>query len=99
MSEERIALARILLQDVPIVIIDEPTIGLDPITERALLTTVFSVLKGKTIIRITHHLMSIEQADRVIFLEDGQLKMDGTPADLRAENKHYQHLLSLDYLN
>ncbi|MCO7151861.1 thiol reductant ABC exporter subunit CydC [Vagococcus lutrae] len=98
-EQQRIALARILLQDVPIVIIDEPTIGLDPITERALLATVFSVLKGKTIIWITHHLMSIEQADRVIFLEDGQLKMDGTPADLRAENEHYQHLLSLDYLN
>lgn len=96
-EQQRIALARILLQDVPVVVIDEPTIGLDPITERALLDTVFTVLKDKTIIWITHHLMSIEQADRIIFLEEGQIKMDGTPKELRDTNQHFNYLLSLDY--
>ena len=95
-EQQRLALARILLQDTPIVIIDEPTIGLDPVTERALLETVFKVLEDKTIIWITHHLMSIEKADRVIFLEDGQIKMDGSPADLQATNAHFNYLLDLD---
>lgn len=96
-EQQRIALARILLQDVPIVIIDEPTIGLDPLTERALLETVLSVLKDKTVLWITHHLMSIEQADRVIFIQSGEIMMDDTPQELKATNAHYQHLLSLDY--
>lgn len=96
-EQQRIALARILLQDTPIVIIDEPTIGLDPVTERALLETVFNVLADKTVIWITHHLMSIESANRVIFLEEGQIMMDGTPAELKASDSHYQHLLSLDF--
>lgn len=96
-EQQRIALARILLQDVSIIIIDEPTIGLDPITERALLDTVFKVLKDKTVIWITHHLLAIDHADRVIFLEDGHIMMDGSPNHLKANNKHYRHLLSLDY--
>ncbi|MBP1043970.1 thiol reductant ABC exporter subunit CydC [Vagococcus sp. BWB3-3] len=96
-EQQRIALARILLQDAPIVIIDEPTIGLDPLTERALLETVLSVLKDKTVLWITHHLMSIEQADRVIFIQTGEIIMDDTPQELKETNLHYQYLLSLDY--
>lgn len=96
-EQQRIALARILLQKVPVVIVDEPTIGLDPITENALLTTVFDVLKDKTVIWVTHHLLAIEKADRVIFIEEGAIKMDGSPQELKQTNEHYRHLLSLDY--
>ncbi|MGX7014132.1 thiol reductant ABC exporter subunit CydC [Vagococcus silagei] len=95
-EQQRIALARILLQNVPIVIIDEPTIGLDPITEKKLLETIFVTLKGKTIIWITHHLVGIDHADRVIFLENGKIKIDGKPAELKRENHYYQHLYQLD---
>ncbi|MGX6961905.1 thiol reductant ABC exporter subunit CydC [Vagococcus xieshaowenii] len=95
-ERQRIALARILLQNVPVVIIDEPTIGLDPITERALLETVFDVLKGKTVFWITHHLASIQHADRVIFMEDGAIKMDGSPQVLKETNEHFNYLLTLD---
>lgn len=95
-EQQRIALARILLQNVPIVIIDEPTIGLDPITEKKLLETIFVTLKGKTIIWITHHLIGIDHADRVIFLENGKIKIDGKPAELKRENHYYQHLYQLD---
>jgi ATP-binding cassette, subfamily C, bacterial CydC len=55
-ERQRIALARILLQNNPIVILDEPTIGLDPRTERDLLENMFHVLSGKIILFITHHL-------------------------------------------
>ncbi|MGO2084237.1 thiol reductant ABC exporter subunit CydC [Vagococcus sp.] len=95
-EQQRIALARILLQDVPIVIIDEPTIGLDPITEKRLLQTVFETLHGKTIIWITHHLVGINHAQRVIFLEKGRMTLDGAPEVLLKENKYYQYLYLLD---
>ncbi|MDI5789331.1 ATP-binding cassette domain-containing protein [Bacillus licheniformis] len=54
-ERQRIALARILLQDAPIVVLDEPTVGLDPKTEKELLSTMFQVLDGKTVLWITHH--------------------------------------------
>lgn len=96
-EQQRIALARILLQDAPIVILDEPTVGLDPITEQKLLTTVFEVLSGKTILWITHHLMEIGRADRIIFLEYGMIEMNGTPKELLATSSRFQKLYALDH--
>ncbi|MEG0286960.1 MULTISPECIES: thiol reductant ABC exporter subunit CydC [Vagococcus] len=95
-EQQRIALARILLQDVPIIIIDEPTIGLDPLTEKQLLTTVFEVLKGKTVLWITHHLVGTRYADRIIFLEDGEISMEGSPKELLANNAKFKELYELD---
>lgn len=95
-EQQRIALARILLQDVPIVIIDEPTIGLDPLTEKQLLETVFEVLRDKTVIWITHHLVGIHHADEVIFIEDGRIDMSGSPRELLAENQHFKKLYEMD---
>lgn len=95
-EQQRIALARILLQDTPIVIIDEPTIGLDPITEKQLLDTVFETLSGKTVVWITHHLVGTHHADRLIFLEEGQIKMNGKPSDLLKTNHRFKELYQLD---
>ena len=90
------ALARILLQEVPIILLDEPTVGLDPITEQQLINTFFNELKDKTIIWITHHLQGIEAMDQVIFIEDGELTMQGAPTELNNSNKHYQKLKQID---
>jgi len=57
---------------------------------------VFEVLKDKTVLWITHHLVGIEHAQQVVFLESGKIKMLGTPAELRADNPHFQHLYQLD---
>ncbi|OTN75059.1 thiol reductant ABC exporter, CydC subunit [Enterococcus sp. 8G7_MSG3316] len=95
-ERHRLALARILLKDTPIILLDEPTVGLDPITEQGVLETFFQVLDHKTIIWITHHLQGISMMDRVIFIEDGQLTMSGSPAKLAAENAHFQQLLAID---
>ncbi|OXS76699.1 thiol reductant ABC exporter subunit CydC [Domibacillus enclensis] len=96
-ERQRIALARVLLQQTPIVILDEPTIGLDPITERQLMDTVFEVLHGNTIVWITHHLAGMEKMDRIVFLEEGKIQMDGPPAELFAANTRYKRLYELDY--
>ena len=95
-ERHRMALARILLQDTPIVLLDEPTVGLDPLTEQALIDTFFSQLQDKTVIWITHHLQGIEIMDRVIFIEDGRLEMSGTPADLAPNNARFQQLKAID---
>ena len=70
------------MQNTPIVIMDEPTVGLDPITEANLLVIIFDTLKGKTIIWVTHHLMGVEKMNRVIFFEKGKITMDGSHQQL-----------------
>lgn len=95
-ERQRIALARILLQQTPIVILDEPTVGLDSITERKLLETIFKSLEGKTIIWITHHLIGVEWMDRVVFIENGKVKMEGSHKELLKREKRYQALYEMD---
>ncbi|MCH5463848.1 thiol reductant ABC exporter subunit CydC [Levilactobacillus tujiorum] len=95
-EQQRLSLARILLQDAPIIILDEPTVSLDPITEQHLLDTVFSVLHDKTIIWVTHHLAGINHVDQVRFIENGHFDMQGTPAKLYQENARFRSLYDLD---
>lgn len=95
-ERHRFALARILLQDAPIILLDEPTVGLDPITEQAVLDTFFRELQDKTVIWITHHLQGISLMDRVLFIEDGELTMSGSPSELAQNNDHFRHLLAID---
>lgn len=95
-ERHRIALARVLLQDVPVVILDEPTVGLDPLTERALLDTLFEALAGKTVIMITHHLAGVGALDRVVFVEDGRIALDGAPDELARTSERYRRLLAFD---
>lgn len=95
-ERHRMALARILLKDTPIVLLDEPTVGLDPITEQALIDTFFSQLSDKTVIWITHHLQGIDQMQRVIFIENGKLELSGSPQELFETSSRYRKLKSID---
>ncbi|MFB7139359.1 thiol reductant ABC exporter subunit CydC [Gottfriedia sp. NPDC056225] len=95
-ERQRIALARILLQNTPIVILDEPTVGLDSITERKLLQTIFKVLEGKTVLWITHHLIGAEMADQILFLDKGKIAMNGSHDDLFRHETRYRNLFELD---
>ncbi|MGG4192773.1 thiol reductant ABC exporter subunit CydC [Paenibacillus jamilae] len=95
-ERQRIALARVLLQRTPVVILDEPTVGLDPKTERELLATMFETMKGKSLIWITHHLVGVEQMDEIVFIENGQVEMRGTHAELMEQYPRYRNLYHLD---
>lgn len=95
-EQQRLSLARILLQDAPIVLLDEPTVGLDPITEHDLLQTIFTVLQDKTIIWVTHHLQGINHVDQVIFWNQGQIEIAGNPQHLYQTNAHFQELYRMD---
>ena len=95
-ERQRIALARILLRQTPVILLDEPTVGLDPRTERDLLRTIFQVTEGKTIIWITHHLIGMEQMDEVVMIEEGRVIMRGSHAQLLEESPRYRKLYRLD---
>jgi len=95
-ERQRIALARVLLRETPVVIFDEPTVGLDPVTERELMRTILDSLQGKTMIWVTHHLIGAEQMDELIFMENGQIAMQGTHEQLLAGEERYRRLIELD---
>ncbi|OPG97273.1 thiol reductant ABC exporter subunit CydC [Chryseobacterium mucoviscidosis] len=95
-ERQRIALARVLLRETPVVIFDEPTVGLDPVTERALMRTILDSMQGKTMIWVTHHLMGAERMDEVIFMENGQITMQGSHELLLAREERYRRLVELD---
>ncbi|MQR99353.1 thiol reductant ABC exporter subunit CydC [Gluconobacter aidae] len=69
----RIALARVLLSDAPILVLDEPATGLDAETERAFLETLNNATEGRSVLLIAHRLTGVEKLDRIWRLEDGQV--------------------------
>lgn len=95
-ERQRIAFARVLLQNTPIVLIDEATIGLDPVTEQHLLQTMLAATKDKTVIWVTHHLAGVESMDEVIFLKDGAISMRGSHDRLMKTEEHYRNLYAMD---
>lgn len=95
-ERQRIAFARVLIQDTPIILMDEPTTGLDPRTERELLTTILEAAKDKTIIWVTHHLAGAELMDEIIFLESCQVKLRGSHSDLMETSEYYGKLYAMD---
>ncbi|WP_430691955.1 amino acid ABC transporter ATP-binding/permease protein [Paenibacillus woosongensis] len=95
-ERQRVALARILLQDAPVLVLDEPTVGLDPRTERELLSTIFRSTEGKTLVWVTHHLVGAEMMDEIVFMEHGEILMRGTHEELLAREPRYRSLYALD---
>lgn len=95
-ERHRIALARVLLSEVGVVVLDEPFAGLDPVTEQDLLDALFEVLEGRTVVLVTHHLQGVSACDRVVFIEEGRVAIDGSPEQLERENAYYRGLLAAD---
>lgn len=95
-ERQRIAFARTLIQNNDLLLLDEPTVGLDPKTETELLKTIFENSKDKTILWITHHLNSIQYMDRIIFIKDGKIEMNGSHDYLYKNNEKYKKLYDMD---
>lgn len=95
-ERHRLALARVLLQDVPVVLLDEPFAALDPQTESELIDTLLDAFADRTLVLVTHHLLGVGSMDRVVFIEDGRVAMDGSPADLERTSERYRQLLAFD---
>ncbi|MEZ4599749.1 MAG: thiol reductant ABC exporter subunit CydC [Syntrophotaleaceae bacterium] len=89
----RLALARALLKDAPIWILDEPTEGLDNETRLQFNTTLFASLRGKTVLLITHHEEILDQMDQVCYMEKGRIVATGRHPVLLATCEPYRHLV------
>jgi ABC-2 type transport system ATP-binding protein len=83
---QRLHIARGLLHDPPVVFLDEPTIGLDPVGARELRTTIASLTQsGKTVLLTTHYMFEADSlCDRVAVISRGRIVAEGTPRDLKA---------------
>ncbi|MDZ8263328.1 peptidase domain-containing ABC transporter [Nostoc sp. ChiQUE01b] len=82
-QRQRLAIARAIVTDPPILILDESTGALDPVSETKVLDRLLNHRQGKTTIMISHRPQVIKRADWIVLLEDGRLKIQGTPDELR----------------
>ena len=89
---QRIAIARAILKNAPIVVLDEAMAFADAENELALREGMAELLKGKTVLMIAHRLYSIQDADMIFVLENGRLKESGTHKDLLQKHGLYAHL-------
>src|SRR5699024_7353939 len=87
----RLAIARALLHDAPLMLLDEPTEGLDTDTEQQILTLLHTATAGKTVLMVTHRLSGLEAFDRIIVMDNGQIVEQGTPAQLQENQAQYWH--------
>jgi ATP-binding cassette subfamily B protein len=88
-QRQRLAVARALLKNAPIMILDEPTSALDVETERALIAALGPLTQGRTTFIIAHRLSTIRRASRIVFLEQGRVAECGSHDELMAANGRY----------
>ena len=91
-EEQRLAIARSLLKDSDILILDEPTASLDAYTEKQLYGLVREITQDKTLILITHRLINSTLTDRILMFQDGRIVEDGSQHDLLLKNGKYKNL-------
>ena len=94
-QRQRLSLARAFLKDARIIVLDEPTTGLDAQTEADLLATLKRLMAGRTTIIIAHHLHTVRHVDQIIVLQGGELIQTGTHDQLLEQDGLYRHLYEL----
>ena len=85
----RLAVARAVIYDAPIWILDEPTEGLDTITERQMMERLFTHTRGRTMLLITHRLVALDRMDHILVMERGRIVEQGTHAELLKGDTRY----------
>lgn len=85
-EQQRIAIARVMLKDSPIIIMDEATAFADPDNEYRIQKALTNISKGKTVIMIAHRLSTVVNADRIYVIKDGEISESGTSEELMAQN-------------
>ena len=85
-EQQRIAIARVMLKDAPIIILDEATAFADPDNEARVQAAFAQLAKGKTVLMIAHRLSTVANADCIYVVQDGQIAESGTKDELCAQN-------------
>lgn len=94
-EQQRISIARCILKDSPIVILDEATASVDADNERAIQEAISELCKDKTLLVIAHRLRTIRDADQILVISDGKITERGNHETLMAQNGTYAHMVSL----
>ena len=94
-EKQRISIARAILKDAPIIILDEATSSVDPENEQALLSAIQELTKDKTLISIAHRLSTVRNADQIIVIDQGRVVQQGKHNELLQKDGIYRKFLSL----
>ena len=94
-ERQRISIARALLKDAPVVLLDEATASLDVENESAVQAALSRLLRGKTVLIIAHRMRTVAGADHIVVLENGRVAQQGSPARLMEEGGLYRHMVEL----
>ena len=97
-QKQRISIARALMKDAPILILDDSVSAVDTKTERTILGNLAQTRAGKTTILIAHRISTIEQMDKILFIDDGKLAAVGTHTHLYETNAEYRKMVDLQKL-
>jgi ABC-type multidrug transport system fused ATPase/permease subunit len=96
-QRQRIGIARAIIRNNPILILDEPTAALDTESERLVIEALERLMKGRTVLTIAHRLSTIRDADKIIVLKDGVVAEQGTHDQLLAMGGTYAELYSVQF--
>jgi subfamily B ATP-binding cassette protein MsbA len=96
-QRQRIGIARAIIRNAPILILDEPTAALDTESERLVIEGLERLMKGRTVITIAHRLSTIRDSNKIIVLKDGVVAEEGTHDQLIAKNGVYAELHRIQY--
>ena len=94
-ERQRISIARALLKDAPILLLDEATASLDVENETKVQEALSRLLAGKTVLVIAHRMRTVEAADKIVVLSGGQVAEKGSPSDLMNRNGLFRHMVEL----
>ena len=96
-ERQRLSIARALLKDAPIILLDEATAALDPENETLIQKAISTLIKNKTVIVIAHRLRTVENADKIIVLNEGKIAESGTHAELIEKGGIYREMYRLQH--
>lgn len=94
-ERQRISIARAILKDAPIVLLDEATASLDVESETFVQQALSQLIKNKTVIVIAHRMRTVANAHHIVVLKDGHVIEEGKPQDLIQKESHYKHMVEL----
>ena len=94
-ERQRLSIARAILKDAPIVILDEATANVDPENERDLQRAIAELTRSKTVIMIAHRLKTVRDADQIVVLDGGRIVQRGTHDELMAEGGIYEDFVRM----